>query len=519
MPQNKNEQGFTEILSKNKRKQFFPNALSNIGVVILNVVIGLWFTPYLIKNLGIALYGLVPLATTVASYFSLISISLNGAVGRFLTIDIQKQDTSSANKTFNTALLGNMGVFLLSLPVAIIIVWFVPKWFDVPKGYEVVAQGLFAAIAGGYFITIIRTTFSVSSWASNRFDLRNAVIAIYHITRVGVVIVLFILLQPNLLYVGVGVLFAELLGLVGDFLVWQKLTPELKIYPKDFDKSRIRQLFGMGGWLLINQLGTMLFLNIDLIITNTLLGAEIAGAYGAILMFSVLLRRMAQTVSSVLTPTVIAKHAQGDKDSVKRISKQAVRLMGLSIALPIGLLGGLARPLLTLWLGPPYAQYSWLLIALTAHLSLNLSILPLFGINVALNKVRIPGLVTVIMGVLNVFLAIVFVRFGWGAIGVAIAGAVVLTGKNVLFTPLYAAYIQKLPWWTFVNSFIPSILGSLSVGFSMFAISHFFLPDTWLDLLFFTGVVSVVYLTIIYFAVLDSTDHLLLKAFLPGHKD
>ena len=518
MQQEKNKQGFTGILSKNKRKQFFPNALSNIGIVILNTVIGIWFTPYLIKNLGIALYGLVPLATTIASYFTLVSISLNGAVGRFLTIDIQKQDTSSANKTFNTALLGNMGIFFLSLPVAIIIVWFVPEWFDVPKGYEEVAQGLFAAVAGGYFITILRTNFSVSSWASNRFDLRNAIIAVYHIARVGIVIILFILLQPNLLFVGVGVFFAELLGLVGDFLVWRKLTPELKIYPKDFDKSRVRQLFGMGGWLLVNQLGTMLFLNIDLIITNTLLGAEIAGAYGAILMFSVLLRRMAQTVSSVLTPTVIAKHTQGNKESLNRISKQAVRFMGLGMALPIGLLGGLAKPFLTLWLGPSYEQYSWLLIALTAHLSLNLSVLPLFGINVALNKVRIPGLVTVTMGVLNVILAIVFVRLGWGALGVAIAGAVVLTAKNVLFTPIYAAYIQELPWWTFVNSFMPSILGSLSVGFCMFVISHFLLLDNWINLLFLSAVVSVVYLTIIYFFVLDSTDHLLLKTFLSDYK-
>ena len=518
MQQMKNKQGFTDILSKNKRKQFFPNALSNVGIVILNTVIGLWFTPYLIKNLGVALYGLVPLATTIASYFTLVSISLNGAVGRFLTIDIEKQDTSSANKTFNTALLGNMGIFFLSLPAAILIVWFVPEWFDVPKGYEMVAQGLFAAVAGGYFITIIRTNFSISSWAANRFDLRNAVIAIYHITRVGVVIVLFFLLQPNLLYVGLGIFFAELLGLFGDIFVWRKLTPELKINPKDFDKSRVKQLFGMGGWLLVNQLGTMLFLNIDLIITNTLLGAEISGAYGAILMFSVLLRRMAQTVSSVLTPTVVAKHAQGDIDSVKSISKQAVRFMGISMALPVGLLGGLARPLLSLWLGPSFEQYSWLLIALTAHLSLNLSVLPLFGINMALNKVRIPGLVTVSMGILNVLLAIIFVHFGWGAIGVAVAGAIVLTVKNVFFTPLYAAYIQKLPWWTFVNSFIPSIFGSLAVGVSMFYISRFLLLDTWLNLIFFSGMISILYLTIIYFFVLDSKDHLLIKTFLPGNK-
>jgi len=47
------------------------------------------------------------------------------------------------------------------------------------------------------------------------------------------------------------------------------INPNLRVLPNKFDRKRIHELFGMGGWTVINQIGSLLFLNIDLIVANT----------------------------------------------------------------------------------------------------------------------------------------------------------------------------------------------------------------------------------------------------------
>ena len=44
------------------RKQQLINLLSNFANLFTNILLGLFFTPYLVKTLGIAAYGVLPLA-------------------------------------------------------------------------------------------------------------------------------------------------------------------------------------------------------------------------------------------------------------------------------------------------------------------------------------------------------------------------------------------------------------------------------------------------------------------------
>jgi membrane protein EpsK len=500
------------------KKQFLPNLLGNGGVFVLNILIGLWYTPYLIRNLGVAAYGLVPLANSLTSYLSLINLSINGAAGRFLTLDLEREDFTSANRTFNTVLVGNTALAALTLPFVVGLVLLSPRWFDIPPGHERHAQWLFAATLFSYLITMVQSSFSVSSWARNRFDLRNAVIAVDRITRVGIVVAAFSFVQPSLWHVGLGFLGASAIGFAGDWLLWRRLTPRLRIHPARFDRSRVRQLFGMGGWLVVNQVGTLLFNHVDLIVANMLLGAEIAGEYGSVLLFSTMLRRLAQTASTVLTPTILAKYARHDLDAVNRISKQSVKFLGLAMALPIGVLCGLAQPLLALWLGPSFQKLAGLVVMLTAHLVVNLAVLPLFGLNIALDKVKLPGIVTLLMGILNVGLAIGFVELGWGALGIAAASALVLTLKNMLFTPIYAATIQKLPWWTFMSTIFPGILAALFTAGIAYGTAQLMSVHSWFNLIGVGGTIGLVYTLTVYFLILNKRDRRLLVTLLPLEK-
>ena len=150
------------------------------------------------------------------------------------------------------------------------------------------------------------------------------------------------------------------------------------------------------------------------------------------------------------------------------------------------------------------------------HLAINVGVMPLFHIQEAMNKVKIPALVTLFMGIINLVLAISFVKYlNWGIYGVAVAGAIVLTAKNALFTPVYAAKILRLPWHIFVRPFLSSLgllIGLMLLGY---ALSRYAAPASFIHLFLFSLGLGAVGLAAIWL-ILPRSDRLLMLALIPG---
>ena len=107
------------------------NLVSNIAYFLISVVISILLVPYFLSTLGVAAYGLIPLAGSITGYVAIVILSLNTTVSRFLTVDLQRNDYTAANRTFNTAFFGLLAIIALTLPIVIIISWFFPIIFNV----------------------------------------------------------------------------------------------------------------------------------------------------------------------------------------------------------------------------------------------------------------------------------------------------------------------------------------------------------------------------------------------------
>jgi membrane protein EpsK len=473
--------------------------------MIINILIGLFFTPYLIEKLGIAVYGLIPLANSVIQNFSLINYSLNSSAGRYLSIDITNGSKRSANQTFNTAFWGNIGLLFITVLILIALINFIPNFFNIPKGYEHSAQILFLAIIISYFLTIIRTNFSISSWVKNRFDLSNLVLAISYALRVGLVVLFFQFIKPQIIIVGVGLLIAELVCLIGNIAIWKKLTPELTINIRYFDKSRVKRIFGTGGWLLINQVAAHIFNSSDLIIINLFIGAEEAGIYGALLTFPTLIQRLTTSISHVLSPIIVKKFAINEQESIFDISYKSLKYLGFFIALPIGLICGTSESIMKIWLGAEFADYNLLIVLLVGYFLITSSIAPLFSITLAMNKVTIPAIKSTIFSLIKVGLAIYLINIGWGVMGVALANFISIS-LNGLLTPIYVAFVLKRSWWTYLKLITMVIISGSSIGLSAYLLRLIIDFDSLLKLIATYSAVGTIYLSILYFVILNAED-------------
>lgn len=486
----------------------FPvNLITNIGNLVVTLAIGLWMTPYLIRHLGVTAYGLIPLVTTVISYLSVFTLSINASLGRFVTIMLERGEARSANRVFNTALCCIVAILLLLVPAGIWVVSHVPEFLVIPAGYEQQVHWLFIFVFAIFLLSQLAAPFEIASYCRNRFDLRNGIGILSLLVRVAIIVCLFHFFAPRIWHVGLGYLLAALISLIGAYVVWRILLPQLSIAPLLFDWSMLRELVGMGGWVVVNYIGSILFIGVDLIIANRLLDPEAAGQYATVVQWSVLLRLMAGTVATVFGPSMLYYYARQDHLGLITYLGRAMKFMGLALALPVGLICGFARPLLSLWVGEAFVPLAGLLMMMTLHLCINLATLPLVSVQIVTKRVCLPGIVMCVSGLLNLALALVLAGpAGWGTYGIAFAGGLLYTANYSVFTSIYSAKIFGQPWGLFLRELLPTLLATLLVSSVAFLLAASGIVTSWLSLISVGCGIALAYIGIVYSMVLSVAE-------------
>ncbi len=503
----------TKSLHNLSDKQLFVrNFLSNVGFFALNTLTSVWFVSYLIRHLGIAVYGLVPLAMVITSYLNLVTFVLNSAVGRHMTIALEQSNAQEVAKIFNTAFWGSILLSGVVLLPGIFLIFFADKWLNLPPGHEVGVKWLFTCTVSAFVLTAVGSTFNIVAYCRNRFDLQNLVNIASVIVRVGTVVILFNFFTPSLWQVSLGILLAAVISFWGSILISDHLLPGQKIHISWFNFQTLGAMSATGIWMVISQIGTMLLLNIDLLVANKLFGPLESGRYASVMQWSALLRNFGTVVAGIFGPTIIAYYAKNEMERLIGYSRKAVKIVGLVVALPVGLICGFSKPLLTVWLGPDFAILAPLMSLMTFHLCLNLGYLPLHSICMATNRLKVPAILQVVIGFLNLFLAIFLAKFfNMGLYGIALAGVVVLSLKNIVFNPFYCAYIIKKPYTIFMRELLPLTVLAGIVGTMSWGISNLIVIKSWPYLILWGGIIACFYLLLIWKFLLSADEQIFLK--------
>jgi membrane protein EpsK len=294
------------------RKGFLTNVGSNVVFVGAQVLVNLWLTPFLIGHLGIAAFGMIQLVITVVSYISILTTALDSALSRFVGIDLGRWDVSAANKTFNSAMFGLLGIITALSPVIIIVSIYFSSIFGASPGWERDSSWLFLLVASSFLITVLGGCFSVSCLIHSRFLSINIVNLMGIVTRVGLILALYSALPGRLWYVGGASLTAAVVVLAGFVYLWRRLTPELHISLAAFDRVQLGAMASMSSWMMVNMVGAALLGRVDLLVINAFYGSAITGGYASVAQFAMFMEYLVTAASGVVRPIILIKYAQGD---------------------------------------------------------------------------------------------------------------------------------------------------------------------------------------------------------------
>lgn len=464
-------------------RRLASNLFFNIISFAISACIAFFFTPYLISAIGKEAFGFYPLAINIAGYSAIFTVALNSMGGRFIVMRYYDNDKDGANRYFNSVFVGNIILTsILAVPAAIVTI-FIDQVLDVPQTLLSDVRSLFAFTFLASLLGISGSVFGVATFVKNRVDMASSRTALLNLFQVILLVGLFTLFTPSIRLIGYALFIIALISFGVNINFTRKLTPELSFAPFYYYKrSVLVAVVSSGFWNSFNQLSVVLMTQLDLLITNIFISASATGDYSVAKTVPILVQSFIGSIAAVFMPQFTILYAQNKTTQLSDEINKSVKLLGVFISLPIGFLLVFGDVFFSLWVPA--------LDAVSLHRLSMLTLIPMivtgtintvYNVYTVTNNLKVPALVWFVLGVLQT--AVVFVVLKTTDLGIwaiPIVALVATLGRNLIFTPLYAAKCLQLPWHTFYKGILRGAVCSVSVVLTGLLIRSWFIPDSWI---------------------------------------
>ena len=498
-------------IDSSTKYQLFINLFCQIFLVVTNMAISFFLVPFILEKLGADAYGFVGLANDFISYAQIITIALNSMASRFITINLCQKKYDTANKMFNSVLIGNIIIALVLLIPMILIIVFLQNIITVPITLLHSVRILWIILFVNFIITIITSVFGVSTYATNKLYLSSLRKIESQVVRSLILIVTFVFLPTKLWYVGLATLCATLIVSLYNYKYVKKLLPEIEFNKKYFDRKSILTLIGSGIWNTVTKLGGLLSSGLDLLLTNTFINSTLMGVLSIAKTLPNVILSFFGSLTSVFSPQLTISYAKGDYEDIKDQLIFSMKLVGIFACIPLSIMIGLGVDFYNLWVPTANSNLLWWLSVVTgAGMILSMPLEPLWNIFSTTNKVKQSSIFLIISSAVNILIVLVLLNvFDDNYVRLfVIAGTstVISLAKSIAFLPIYGAKCVKLKWNTFYPTIFKNTFSTLVVTFLAFFIKRIIPINSWLMFVIDSFIVVIVALIINIFVILNKDD-------------
>ena len=340
------------------------NFFTNIIHLIVNVVVGVLYTPYLVRSVGVIAYGVVPLALVINQYINVISLSLVNALTRFYSVEYRNGNMEKASKYFSTSIVVGIVFSLILYPLLHIAINYVDMFFDIPNNLLGESKLLFRFTVASFFLSILSNCVNITLFADNLLDYVNYLKVTRQALKFLLNIGFFVFLQTNILYIGLANFIAELAVLLLS-IYFYKITKPSRIHFQFllYNKIYLISMLSMVSWVLVQRFSDTFLYKIDSILMNVYFGIKMTGIIGAVSEFGSYVTSITTILSSLFAPLLLIAYSKKNEANYRLMTVEGSYIVGLFTGLLCALLCGSSSTLLSIWLGRDFEGYGlWLVL-------------------------------------------------------------------------------------------------------------------------------------------------------------
>ena len=471
---------------RNEKRQTIINLTAKTISYGTTMAISFFLTPYLVAKIGKEAYSFYPMANNFVNYMGVITIALNSMASRFITIALTKGDKKKANEYFFSILISNLILSMILLIPMITVVIFLDNILDIPLDLVLSVKVLFALVFLSMMVNLLTNVFGVAVFSQNRMDLSSICDILVGILRVVLYLVLFICFKANLVLVGVVSLIVALFTCIIQFIYTKKLLPYMKYNKSYFNWIAVKEVLSSGVWNSVNQIGIVLLSTVGLMLCNILWGASESGDYSIALTIPQFVNGIVSMLSGTLLPGLTIVFARGNTADTVKYVKNAQNLMAILISVPIAIFLAVGVNFFRLWTPTVDPNKLQNLSILTVGYILVTSVAwPVSNMNTVMNRVKVPALVMVVTGILNIILIEVFYfKTNLGIYGVPLSQLILFIANRAIFICSYSAKCLGEKWYTFYLPLFKSLIGAIIIFTISYYTNILLNPAHWISLIF-----------------------------------
>lgn len=478
----------------NMIKQLLSGSLLRVIALVITSIIAFFMMPFLIHNLGDRYYGLWVIIGSIASYYGIFSWGIISALDRFIAKHYANGDWETISRISSTSfvIFSVMGVIVLLLSIVSIPLCNV----FLTDATEIAIFKKLLIISG--FCLMVQFTTGVFSGILSAF-LRYDLLAITEILKAvfrGALIVLAISNDYGLPTLAMVLLITDSLAIILQVYFVKTIFPQITFR---FDSTQVKELLGYGIVSSFAGVTEMLRVRLIPIFVASLNGVEFVVVYSIALRLMEYFQQFIRNAIGMFVP--VFSLFENDSDKVKKVFN-----LSLTVSIIITLFMGYSvllysKSFITLWVGTKYTSSYTITTILTLPFVIILAQTPIKELFYGVAKQKYCFYLYIAEIVLFFVFSIVFNKY-FGFYGIAVGFLVSVVIPELVVFPTLAAIILKIKVSTVYNNMV-MITIKTSIPFAIFYfIYQLHIPTSYLEILLFGILQSVIFLIALYFLIL-----------------
>ena len=497
--------------------QLKAGVVLNYVVIFLNTVVGLLYTPYMLRMIGQSEYGLYSLVASVIAYLTVLDLGFGNAIVRYTAKFRAEKKTEEQYEMFGMFFLLYLVIGIIAFGIGLGLYFNVDTLFG--NTMTTVELGR-ARIMMLLLVANLAFTFPMSIWGSiiqayEDFVFQKSLNIFRIILNTAVMICLLHFGYKAVAMVVVQTIFNVLTLVVNFIYCRRKLNIHIYFRFKHFHWGFLKEVAIYSFWIFLNAIMDRVYWSTGQFVLGAMVGTAAVAVFAIAIQLEGMYMQFSTAISSVFLPKVTAMVATNR--SRKEISDLFIRTGRIQYIVLAYILSGFiifGRQFIELWAGADYSDAY--IISLLFFIPLTVPLIQNLGITIlqARNEMKFRSVLYIIIALVSLAMQIVLTSH-FGGIGCAMGVSGALVVGQILIMNVYYRRRQDLDIMTFWKEISKmSVIPIVLIISSMLIIRHFFALDSWGKLILGIAAFSSVYIPLFFrFSMTDDERNLFISMF------
>lgn len=440
-------------------------ALSYV-IIFLNAIIGLLYTPFMLRMMGKSEYGLYSLAASVVGYLTVLDLGFGNAIIRYTAKYRAEGKIREQEEMFGMFIILYSIISVVAFILGLVLYFNVDSLFSRAMSPDEVEKVEIMILLLTFNLAF---TFPMSIWGSiitayEDFVFQRVVSILRIVLNPLVMILLLMQGYRSVAMVVVTTIFNVLTLLLN--LWYCKNRIHIKVRFGRFKWGFLKEVSIYSFWIFLNIIMDQVYWNTGQFVLGIFKGAAVVAVYAVAIQLKSMFQMFSSAIATVFLPRItamISQHKSEREVSDLFIRTGRVQYIIMAFILTCFILFG--APFIRFWAGPGYDETYY--IALLFFIPLTVPLIQNVGISIlqARNEMKFRSVLYVIIALISICLSIPMSKI-LGGLGCALATSLALTLGQIIIMNIY--YYKRIHldiprFWKEIGkmSVVPLLIGSI----------------------------------------------------------